>query len=222
MNEGIRLYRQGKFKEAMDHFLALKLPWEEQALQSYYLGLCYTHLGKNDEALLYLEQVVNSDLGFAQIYQARMIMAYIYAVTERYRLAEFELNRLIEDGYESAKGYAALGFVQYSQGKTAAAISNLEQALRMDPGNPNAMNSLGYILADQNIHPEKALQYCKRAHALRPENPVYMDSLALALVRNQRPQEAEKMYRLALERAPGNAQIGAHLQELLQTRGGTL
>jgi len=148
MNEGIRLYRQKKYRDALNFFLEVSVDDDDQAILSYYLGLCYTHLGKHDEALLYLEQVVNSDIGFLHIYQARMIMGYIYAVSGRYRLAEFELNRLLEDGYESAKVYAALAYAVHAQGRTAPAISNLEKALRIDPDNTNALNSLGYILAE--------------------------------------------------------------------------
>ena len=163
MKEGIRLYRQKKYREALDALLAAQIDTDDQATLSYYLGLCYTHLGQHDEALLYLEQVVNSEIGFLHIYQSRMIMGYIYAVTGRYRLAEFELNRLLEDGYESAKVYAALGYAVYAQGKTAPAIANLEKALKIDPDNANALNSLGFILAENAIQLDLARQYCESA-----------------------------------------------------------
>ena len=150
MNEGIRLYRQKKYRQALDVFLSVHVEETEQPVLSYYIGLCYAHMDKHDEALLYLEQVVNSDIGFLHIYQSRMIMGYIYAVSGRYRLAEFELNRLLEDGYESAKVYAALAYAVYAQGKTAPAIANLEKALKIDPDNANARNSLGFILAHRH------------------------------------------------------------------------
>ena len=130
--------------------------------------------------MLYLEQVLTSDLGFLYIYQSRMLVGYIYSVTERYRLAEFEFNRLLEDGYESAKVYAALAYVLYQQEQAAPAIAHLEKALRIDPENANAMNSLGYILAESSENLELAFSYCSRAARKRPNNPAYLDSLALA------------------------------------------
>ncbi len=219
MSEGIRLYHKKKYRQALEFFLAVEVEPEEQSKLSYYLGLCYTHLGKNDEALLYLEQVVASDIGFLQIYQARMIMGYIYAVTKRYRLAEFELNRLLEDGYESAKGYAALAYALYAQGKTAAAISNLEKALRLDRNNANALNSMGFILSEQNIQPATALEYCRRATELKPQNPAYLDSLALAYRRNGRMQDAKTIYERALRLSGGNREIAEHYKELLRSAG---
>lgn len=219
MNEGIRLYRQKKYRQALDIFLELHVDESEQAMLSYYLGLCYTHLGKHDEALLYLEQVVLSDIGFLQVYQSRMIMGYIYAITERYRLAEFELNRLLEDGYESAKVYAALAYAVYAQKKTAPAIANLEKALRIDPGNTNAMNSLGYILAENRIQLDAAFEYCRRAVARYPENAAYLDSLALVHRRLGNLQESKELYEKAVRLSNGQPDIVSHYKELLRSAG---
>lgn len=219
MIEGIRLYRKKKYREALDVFLSLNVVEDEQATLSYYIGLCYTHLDKHDEALLYLEQVVNSDIGFLHIYQSRMIMGYIYAVTGRYRLAEFEFNRLLEDGYESAKVYAALAYVVYEQGKTAPAIANLERALKIDPANSNALNSMGFILAENNIQIPLALAYCNQAVARRPENPSYLDSLALALRRSGDLRRSREVYERAIRLSSGNADIVRHFKELLAEGG---
>lgn len=219
MNEGIRLYQQKKYREALDVFLSVTVAEDDQAALSYYLGLCYTHLNRYEEALLYLEQVVNSEIGFLQIYQSRMIMGYIYAVTGRNRLAEFEFNRLLEDGYESAKVYAALAYAVYAQGKTAPAIANLERALRIDPDNANALNSLGFILAEQNIKIDLALTYCRRAVERQPDNPAYLDSLALACRRHGRYREAKELYERAVRASSGNAEIVGHYKELLRSRG---
>jgi tetratricopeptide (TPR) repeat protein len=219
MNKGIRLYRQQKYRQALDVFLEVQVEEDEQSALSYYIGLCYTHLGKFDEALLYLEQVVVSDLGFLQIYQGRMIMGYIYAITSRFRLAEFELNRLLEDGYESAKVYAALSYAVYAQKKTASAIANLEKALRIDPDNANALNSLGFILAENNIQLEAALQYCRRAVARSPENPAYIDSLALVQRRLGNLQQAKELYEKAVRISRGRADIVTNYKELLRAAG---
>ncbi len=219
MKDGIRLYRQKKFQQALNVFLEVHVEQSEESTLSYYLGLCYTHLGKYDEALLYLEQVVASEIGFLQIYQSRMIMGYIYAVTGRYRLAEFELNRLLEDGYESAKVYAALAYAVYAQKKTAPAIANLEKALRIDADNANAMNSLGFILAENNIQLDTALEYCNRAVARYPENPAYLDSLALVQRRLGNLQSAKELYEKAVRLSNGQADIVEHYKDLLRAAG---
>lgn len=219
MNEGIRLYRQRRYREALEVFLAVHASEDDQAALSYYLGLCYTHMGKHDEALLYLEQVVNSDIGFLHIYQSRMIMGYIYAISARYRLAEFELNRLLEDGYESAKVYAALAYTVHAQGKIAPAIANLEKALKIDPDNANALNSLGFILAENNINLDAALRYCGRATSLFPQNASYLDSLALVHRRLGNLQRSKEYYERAVRLSQGRREIVTHYKELLRSAG---
>jgi tetratricopeptide (TPR) repeat protein len=212
MKEAIRLYREQKYEQALKEFLDARVESSEYAELSYYLGLCYAQLERYDEAVLYLEQVVTSDLGFAQAYQARMLLGYIYAVTTRHRLAEFEFNQLLEEGFESAKVYAALAFVAYHQGNTSEAIAYLEKALELDPENANALNSLGFVLADQGIRLGRAINYCKRAVTKNPRNPAYLDSLAWCYFKGGRHNEARDLLERALKLGPKIPEIREHLR----------
>lgn len=206
--------RNRAYDAALERLLSLETQSESYAELSYYLGLCYTHLGRYDEALLYLEQVINSEMGFPYIYQSRMIVGYIYAVTERYRLAEFEFGRLVDDGYESAKVYAALGYVLYAQDNVAGAVANLQKALKLDPRNATALNSLGYVMAEHEIKLELAEDYCRRALELRPDYPAYLDSLGWVQYKRGKLEEARDALRKALIGAPDNEEIQRHLHEV--------
>ncbi len=70
-----------------------------------------------DDALLYLEQVVTGGLDSARERQCRLALAYVYTVTGRHKLAEYELERLRESGDESAQVCAFLGYSAWAQGK---------------------------------------------------------------------------------------------------------
>ena len=179
---------------------------------SYYLGLCYTKLENYEEAMLHLEQVVTSSGNIVHIYQSRMILSYIYCITGRFKLAEFELKSLLESGYESAQVYAAFGFVAYSDGRTNDAVEFLQKSISLDPENANALNSLGYILAEEEIDISYAISLCKRAVQLRPENPAYLDSLGWAFYRQGSIKEARSQLRRALNLAGGNREIASHMR----------
>jgi tetratricopeptide (TPR) repeat protein len=65
---------------------------------SYYKGLTLTKLERYDDALHYLKQVVNAvQPGLLYVYQSRMIMGYIKIILKRYKLAEYEFNKLLSD-----------------------------------------------------------------------------------------------------------------------------
>lgn len=216
MNEGIRLLKRGQYERALRELLGAHVEAPEYPELSYYLGLCYTHLGKYDEALLYLEQVVTSELSFTHVYQSRMVLGYIYAITRRHRLAEFEFRKLLDDGFDSARTHAALGYVLHAQGNIDAAVAELERAIELDPDNSSARNSLGFILADTGRDARKAVEHCRRALRRHPRSPAYLDSLGWAYYKLGQVEQARETLRRALEGAPGNRDIAAHLRTVLQ------
>jgi tetratricopeptide (TPR) repeat protein len=211
--DGVKLLEERRYGDALETFLDVDVDPEEHPELSYYLGLCYTNLNRFDEAVLYLEQVVTGDNDLTHVYQGRMLLGYIYTVTDRHRLAEFEFSRLLEEGFESAKVHAALAHVQYAQGKTSASVVQLEKALEIDPENPTALNSIGYIMADNGIRPQAALSYCKKAVEQDPENPAYLDSLGWTYFKLGHTAEARAYLKKAHELAPENDEIAAHWDE---------
>lgn len=216
MNEGIRLLKQGQYERALQNLLDVHVEAPEYPELSYYLGLCYTHLGKYDEALLYLEQVVTSELSFTHVYQSRMVLGYIYSVTGRYRLAEFEFQKILDDGFDSAKTHAALAYVLHAQNETGRALAELERAVELDSENSNALNSLGFVLADTDQDIRRAIECCRKAVRREPRNPAYLDSLGWAYFKLGNVEEARTTLRAALEAAPGNKDIASHLRDVVR------
>ncbi|MDR1180245.1 MAG: tetratricopeptide repeat protein [Spirochaetales bacterium] len=214
--EGVRLFRNKRYEAALKEFLELETGEGEYPELSYYLGLCYTHLEKYDEALLYLEQVVASGEGLIHLYQGRMILGVIYAITRRYRLSEFEFRKLLEDGFESAKVYSALAYTLFFQKKPDESIVFLEKALELEDDNANALNSFGYILAEENTRLAAARKYCERAVEKNPRNPAYLDSLGWVYYRIGNLKDARMLLRKALEYAPRNKEILFHLRTVME------
>lgn len=96
--------------------------------------------------------------------------------------------------------------------------ADLRQILKEDPKNVNALNALGYTLADRTTRFQEALALVKEALALRPDDPYIMDSMGWVQYRLGHNAEAVKYLRAALERRP-DAEISAHLGEVLWVMG---
>jgi len=210
---GIRLYRMKRWENALQEFLLVKTDnfgKEEQAEIAYYLGLCYTKLERYDEALLYLEQVVTSGSDVMRAYQCRLTMAYIYIITGKAKMAEYELNRLQKKGFESASLYNALAYSAYMQKRYRNAVELYEKTLELDKNNTTAMNSMGYILADTGINRDKGLSLCRKAVERRPKSAAYLDSLGWAHYRCGNFSEAKSWLSRALDIAPKEKEIREH------------
>ena len=221
LSEGIRLYKQKRWDSALVELLRVDpelFSTEDNMELAYYLGLSYTKLARYDEALLYLEQVVTSGQDALRIYQCRMTLAYIYLITKRYRMAEFELNRLSTRGFESAQLYSTLAYAAWSQKQFRQAVDYYEKALDLDGDNANALNGLGYVLVDSDIDILRGLKCCKKAIDLKPENPAYLDSLCWAYYKNGELLEARTWMKRALEAAPNHKEIKEHYKTVMGGR----
>ncbi|MGA2477863.1 MAG: tetratricopeptide repeat protein [Spirochaetia bacterium] len=213
LERAVKLYHAHRYEQALADLRALEAEEGGGGPEiDYYIGLTLTQLGVYEEALLSLEKVVNSHFSFLHIMQARMVLGYIYSVTGRFRLAEFEFVKVNEMGLQSSQALAALGYVLYAQKKIPEAIDTLKKALDLEPKNPNALNSLGYIYAEEKMDAAKAVTLCRQAVDLAPRNAAYLDSLGWAYFRQGNLLEARANFRRALDLAPGNKDIAAHVR----------
>ncbi len=178
IDEGKNLYSQKKYEKALAFFLGLPSDSPADKVDiSYYLGLCYTKLERYDDALLFLEQVVTSGGNLERVLQCRFLLAVIYALSGRKRLADFELNKLLETGYMTPSVYAAIAFVAWEQNDTERCMDYYEKSLQKDPDNVSSLNGLGYVLACQEKDLTRALSLCKQAVKTAPKSAACLDSL---------------------------------------------
>ncbi|HOX93072.1 MAG TPA: tetratricopeptide repeat protein, partial [Spirochaetales bacterium] len=166
-------YRSGDYEAALLSLAETQVSEEDYLELAYVLGLCHVRLQRWDEALLYLEQVVTSGMEGPRVLQCRQTLAYVYALTGRAKLAEYELKKLVEAGTETPQVYATLGYAAWSQGRLEDGLSWYSKALELDPENTNALNGQGYLLACSGRDLPKALTSCRKALDGKPNNPAY-------------------------------------------------
>jgi len=181
---------------------------------AYRLGICHARLGDWDEALLYLEQVVTGGLDALRESQCRLALAYVYSVTGRHKLAEYELAKVKTSGFESTQVNAFLGYSAWAQGRADEAIGWYARALELDPENANALNGMGYILACEGREGARALTFCRKAVDKAPDNPAYRDSLAWAYFRLGFLAEARDNIGRALSLSPDATEIREHARAI--------
>ena len=94
----------------------------------------------------------------------------------------------------------------------------LRSILARNPKNPQALNALGFSLADHNLRLEEAKSLIEQALALAPGDPFITDSLGWVEYRLGHPKRALELLREAMRKQP-DPEIAAHLGEVLWKLG---
>ncbi|SHK46267.1 putative PEP-CTERM system TPR-repeat lipoprotein [Marinobacter antarcticus] len=97
-----------------------------------------------------------------------------------------------------------------TDGQETAAASYYEKVLSQQPNNVAALNNLAWTLREEN--PDRALKLAKQASELAPNSPAVLDTYGWVLHLAGKHAEAKTAIEKALDLAPGNAEIGAHLE----------
>lgn len=219
LREGILYYDKGNYTAALTFFLSLPEDADTDPIEiAYYLGLCYAKLNRYDDAMLYLEQVVtskskDSDLE-NRILQCRYLLAVIYCLSGRKKLADFELNKLLETGYKKSQVFSSLAYIAWEQGNVNLSIEYYEKSLEEDENNATALNGFAYVLACNGTDLTRALTMAKRALNYFPESPAFLDTMGWIYFQMGLNKEAKEFLDKALYKDPNNDLIKSHYSDL--------
>lgn len=114
-------------------------------------------------------------------------------------------------------GYARAVYLE-SIGRVDEAVADLRALLAKSPDDPDALNALGYTLADRTDKYAEALAFITRALEQKPDEPAIIDSMGWVLYRMGQNDKALEHLRRAWQMQP-DAEVGAHLGELLWVTG---
>lgn len=104
-------------------------------------------------------------------------------------------------------------------GEIEPAVQTYEDVLRHAPDNPQALNNLAYMLAEDLGRPAEALPYAERLHDLATGLPKVLDTVGWVYYLNGRVDQAEGVLREALRIEPNTLAARYHLGRLYADRG---
>ena len=149
------------------------------------LSLILYRLGKTEEALRSLENVVAADPESSiDLAAARgELLMRVGRFDEALELYNHELER-----YPGDRGLLfSRSFLYERMDKVDDAVAELRALLAQDPDDPVALNALGYTLADRTDQHEEAYELIRRAYELSPDNAAIVDSMGWVEYRMGRP-----------------------------------
>ncbi len=145
----------------------------------------------------------------------RTNLGRLRASQERFEEALAELERAVATDPLLPDAHAALGWTLFQVGRDDEALEHLRRATELAPGEPTTANALAWVLATSagSARPEQALAIAERlCRATRHEQPGFVETLAAALARLGRFDEAVAWQERALASVPESARA------LLETR----
>lgn len=176
-----------------------------------HLGFVSYRLKRNQEALSYLEQAVKLNPKRPEPY---LLLGLTFLQMEKYQEAKAKLEEGIHQDPSNAELYFNLGTAYDKLDHFDEVVRAMERTLELDPEHADALNYLGYSYADRGINGEKALSLTQRAVALKPHNGYYLDSLAWALYKLGRIEEALETIKQAVSLVSDDPVIYEHLGEI--------
>jgi tetratricopeptide (TPR) repeat protein len=135
----------------------------------------------------------------------------------RYEEAVAVYTKALDDGYNSDLLYAR-AMAAEKTGRLDLLEKDLRSILEREPDHAQALNALGYTLADATDRHAEAYELIKKALELRPNDFYILDSMGWVLYRLGRLDEAIDYLRKALN-IRQDPEIAAHLGEVLWVRG---
>jgi tetratricopeptide (TPR) repeat protein len=172
--------------------------------------------GRAADAVGFLERTIG-DRRTEQ--DAAFVLADVYEEAKRYDDAIKAVTAL----GGAAPADDAVAFRLAAAYEAANRVPDAERVFRAiltrDPLHANALNFLGYMLAERGLRVAEALTLIDRALAVEPGNPAYLDSRGWALFKLGRAADAEQPLRRATTALRGSSVIQSHYAEVLAALG---
>ena len=211
-----RLYeKQNNFTLALKHFLAVRHG-------EFYLGAqtraasLLAELGRLEKAQDLLHSLrVSTAQERVRVY---LVEGELLRKAGKYQEALDFLTTKLEEMPDDTSLRYARALMAEKMGALEVAEKDLLVIIEREPSNAQALNALGYTLADRTQRFDEALNYIERALAVKPGDAAIIDSMGWVQYRMGNYEKAVQLLRQAMELIK-DVEIAAHLGEVLWTMG---
>jgi tetratricopeptide (TPR) repeat protein len=240
----ISLYREtGKRAEALAAVRAVRARFPEDYGFIRLEATLLTESGKVDEAVAIVKKLIQTKPAGSPItsspspdgatsisvpvpahdeFSNYLFISNLYSEAGRGKEAAAAANQayLVAKGTERKQiAKLTLATAQQMSGDFKGAEATLREILNESPGNPIALNNLGYFLLERDERIDEALGLIQQAIKVDPTNPSYLDSLGWAYFKKGNLDEAEKQLKEALRMDSSSGTIQEHLGDVYAKQG---
>jgi len=114
----------------------------------------------------------------------------------------------------NAEVLSRLALALWSTGNQKEGLEIGEKLLALSPNDPDALNFVGYSLAEQGVNLDRAQELITKALAAKPDNPYFQDSLAWVLHKRGDTAKAWETIQKAVAAGPKQADVWEHYGDI--------
>jgi tetratricopeptide (TPR) repeat protein len=115
--------------------------------------------------------------------------------------------------------YSTAGYLRYLEGDRDGAVKAFQEAIRINPDSPAALNNLGALLLEEAAPETDPLPYLMRAIEKAPENVLFRDTLGWYYFKKGMFNEATIEIGKAFLYDPKNLEVRVHFATVLEWIG---
>ena len=172
--------------------------------------------GRRDEGIAVLREMVSAQTAESSPY---LSLADLLSEDGRFD----EANEVLDAAATRFPEDVSVSFQQGALYERSRQYGRAEEAFRAviarEPRHAQALNFLGYMLAERGERLEEAVSLIDRALAIDPDNGSYLDSLGWAYFKLRRHEDARQYLSRAAEQLPSNSVVQDHLGDALAALG---
>jgi len=211
----VTTYRVGReFTKAQQEADADLKKWPDDRQLHLAHATLLADLGKGDQAVAEVKKLMDGKNDRETDYS----LAQLYDKAHKFDDAGKALDaaeKLSANDDEKELIWFERGVVYEHMKKIDLSEAEFRRVLKVDPDNAEALNYIGYVLADRNVRLPESLDLITKALELSPENGAFLDSLGWVYFRMGRLPEAEENLRRAVAKTPSDPTVHDHMAQVL-------
>lgn len=206
---------KGELKKALQHYLEVdhgEFYLNAQARAASIMA----DQGSLDKALEHLHDIrASNDQEQVKLY---LVESELLRKAKKYHEAFDFLTSKLKEMPDNTSLLYARALMAEKVGDLKLTEKDLLAIIKREPSNAQALNALGFTLADRTHRYNEALKYIKRALAVQPDDAAIIDSMGWVQYRLGNHEKAVEYLRRALSLI-SDPEIAAHLGEVLWEMG---
>ncbi len=178
----------------------------------YHLSLSYALQNKNQQALDTLQKNI-SILETTVYYHAVLKnLTFLNSLQNNLAAALSFAQECLQWQADDIVILNIMAYIHEKQNDLFTAYQAYSKVLEIDPENKTALNGAAYCLVRMDADAELAKGLIRDALRQDPQNPAYLDTAGMVLLKLGKKDKARKMLELALEKLPRSQEIRDHIK----------